>query len=185
MTETAVKTNPYEVMFLTSQGAAADLNALVEHISELFSRAGSEIISLRKWDERRLAFPIEKQKRGVYFLAYANMPIDGPAHLERDCVISEKIMRVLLTKADHLSMDEITVHDKRDELATEAKLRAEQGETETEKRTTVSLGAPVVEQAPAPEAPAADAAGEGAPKTETAPAETETTPETKTEASEG
>lgn len=163
MTTTAVKTSPYEVMFLTSQGTAADLNSLVEHIGELFSRANAEIISMRKWDERRLAFPIETQKRGVYFLAYASMPIDGPAHLERDCVISEKIMRVLVTKADHLSMDEMTVHDKRDELATEAKLKAEQGDASDERRSGVSLGAPVAEEAPAPEAPAEDAPSDEAP----------------------
>lgn len=163
MTTTAVKTNPYEVMFLTSQGTAADLGSLVEHIGELFNRAGAEIISLRKWDERRLAFPIETQKRGVYFLAYANMPAEGPSQLERDCVISEKIMRVLVTKADHLTMDEMTVHDKRDELATEAKLKAEQGDSGEERRSGVSLGAPVVEEAPKAEAaPAEDGSGEQA-----------------------
>ncbi len=184
MTQTAVKTSSYEVMFLTSPGAAADLNSLVAHIGELFERAGAEMISLRKWDERRLAFPIEKQKRGVYFLAYASMPIDGPAHLERDCVISEQIMRVLVTKSDHLSIDEMSVHDKRAELATEAKLKAEQGEAgEGERRSTVSLGAPVVEEAPKAEAPAAGAAAEAPAETPSEDAPSEDAP--KTESSEG
>ncbi|MFI4898759.1 MAG: 30S ribosomal protein S6 [Phycisphaerales bacterium JB059] len=174
MTQTAEKTNAYEVMFLTSQGTAADLNGLVEHLGELFNRAGAEIISLRKWDERRLAFPIETQKRGVYFLAYVNMPIDGPAHLERDCVISEKIMRVLITRADHLTLDEMTVHDKRDELATEAKLKAEQGDAGEERRSGVSLGAPVAPAAPEAPKSAEEAPGEG-----------EAPSEAKPEASEG
>lgn len=142
MSDTAVK-NVYEVMFLVNQSVAADLSSLIDHVGELFSRASGEIVSLRKWDERRLAYPIDKQKRGVYFLAYAEMPGDGPAHLERDCVISEKIMRVLITKADHLTEEEMKTHDQRAELATEAKLRAEQGDAEGDRRSTVSVGAPV------------------------------------------
>lgn len=141
MSDTAVK-NVYEVMFLVNQSVAADLSSLIDHVGELFNRAGADVVSLRKWDERRLAYPIEKQKRGVYFLAYAEMPVDGPAHLERDCVISEKIMRVLITKADHLTEEEMKTHDQRAELATEAKLRAEQGEGEGDRRSTVSVGAP-------------------------------------------
>ncbi len=145
MTQTATKT-VYEVMFLVNQGEAASLSSLVEHINEVLARAEGDVVSMRKWDERRLAFPIEKQKRGVYFLAYVEMTGDGPAKIERDVVISEKIMRVLITKADHLTEEEMKSHDKRDELAAEAKLRAEQGESAEEKRSTISVGAPVQDE---------------------------------------
>ncbi|MEZ6241825.1 MAG: 30S ribosomal protein S6 [Phycisphaerales bacterium] len=147
MTQTATK-NVYEVMFLVNQAVAADLSSLVDHINEVLSRAGAEVISMRKWDERRLAYPIEKQKRGVYFLAYVALGGEGPTKIERDVVISEKIMRVLITKADHLTEEEMKTHDKRDELAAEAKLRAEQGGGADEKRSTISVGAPVQDQAP-------------------------------------
>ncbi len=99
MAQTATK-NTYEVMFLVNQAEAASLSSLVEHINEILSRAGADIISMRKWDERRLAYPIDKQKRGVYFLAYVEMDGEGPSHIERDVVISEKVMRVLVTRAD-------------------------------------------------------------------------------------
>lgn len=152
MAQTATK-NVYEVMFLVSQAEAAGLSSLVDHINEILSRAGAEVVSMRKWDERRLAYPIEKQKRGVYFLAYVGMEGDGPSKIERDVSISEKVMRVLITKADHLTEEEMKTHDKRDELAAEAKLKAEQGEGGDEKRSTVSVGAPVQEQ-PKEETPA-------------------------------
>ena len=55
----------YEAMFLLSQAVAADLSSAIEHIKELIARANGEIIALRKWDERRLAYEIAGQKRGV------------------------------------------------------------------------------------------------------------------------
>ena len=84
---------------------------------------------------------------------------------ERDAVISDQIMRLLVTTADHLTDEEIAAFDDRKGLDTEAKLRAEQGAAEEDsKSSTVRLGAPVKEAAPAPvaeEAPAADAPAEG------------------------
>lgn len=151
MPETATK-SVYEVMFLVNQAVAADLSSLVEHINEILSRASAEVISMRKWDERRLAYPIEKQKRGVYFLAYVELGGDGPARIERDVVISEKIMRVLITKADHLTPEEIKTHDKRDELAVEARMRAEQGDAGEDRRSSISVGAPVRDAPEAEEA---------------------------------
>jgi len=124
--------NAYEVMFLISQQVASDLGGAIEHINELFSRAGAEVIAMQKWDERRLAFEINKQRRGVYLLAYIHAEPGAIAGLERDVNISERIMRMLVTRSDHLSEDQMRAHDQRDELASEAKLRAERATQQTE-----------------------------------------------------
>jgi small subunit ribosomal protein S6 len=114
---------PYEIMFLASQGVAADLNGLVAHINEIFARNKGEVISMRKWDERRLAYEIAKQKRGYYILVYAKMPGASLHHFERDCNLSEKIMRTMILRCDHLSEDEVRAADGRDALVAEARLR--------------------------------------------------------------
>jgi Ribosomal protein S6 len=104
---------------------------------------------MRKWDERRLAFEIDKQKRGTYILAYANVPGDQVGHIERDVQISERLLRVLIVKADHLTAEEIAAQDDRQGLAVEAKLRAERGaaeEAET-KSGKMRIGAPEPEKA--------------------------------------
>jgi ribosomal protein S6 len=155
-TDTEVRTGTYEGMFLVTQAAAAAFGECVEHINHLFERANATVIAMQKWDERRLSYEMDKQKRGVYILAYFTCPTDMVAHLERDAVISDKIMRLLVTTADHLTEEEIASHDDRKGLDTEAKLRAEQGAAEdTAKTSTVRLGAPVKEEAPAPAAEAA------------------------------
>ncbi len=158
-TETQVRTGVYEAMFLASQAAAASFGDLIDHINSLFERANAEVIAMKKWDERRLAYEIDKQKRGVYILAYFKCPTDMVPHLERDVVISDKLLRVLVTSADHLTQEEIAAHNDIDGLATEAKLKAQAGDAqESTASKKVHLGAPVAsEMAPANEAPAESA----------------------------
>jgi len=169
-TETEVRTGVYEAMFLATQTAAASFGDLIDHINSLFERANAEVISMKKWDERRLAYEIDKQKRGVYILAYFKCPTDMVPHLERDVVISEKLLRVLVTSADHLTEEEIASFNDQDGLVTEAKLKAQADETQdNEASKKVHLGAPVASEiasateAPA-EAPAAPEATESAPE---------------------
>lgn len=142
-TETMARTGVYEGMFLISQAAAAQLGDTLAHIHELFERANATVVAMRKWDDRRLAYEIDKQKRGVYILAYFTCPTDMVTKLERDVQISPKIMRVLVVKADHLTDEEIKANDDRQALADEAKMRAERADVGDEEGSgRVRLGAP-------------------------------------------
>jgi len=181
-TETTARVGTFEVMFLVSQAAAAQFGSMLEHLNEIFTRAGAEVVAMRKWDDRRLAYEIDKQKRGVYLLAYVNCPVDQIAHIERDAQISERVLRVLITKASHLSAEEIASNDERQALADEAKMRGAEAAIETaEAKSNVRLGAPVAEEMPADPKPA-----EGAPASEKpaedAPASEEPAPVTPADA---
>ncbi len=134
---TATKTTirQYEGMFLFPQAVTADLAAASDHVRESITRHGGEIVSLVKWDERRLAFDIKSNKRGVYFLAYFTAPTSAIVSIERDCTLSERMLRALIVKADHLSMDQMKDAEGQARLIMEAKLRkqtAEAGEGEGE-----------------------------------------------------
>jgi len=137
----------YEAMLLISQSEATDLAGVIEHINEILKRSDAELIAMKKWDERRLAYEIDKQKRGVYLLAYFEAPGAKMTGFERDCNLSERILRVLAVRADHLTLDQMKAADAREELATEAKLRAERAaERAVNEGGSVSLGAPVREK---------------------------------------
>ena len=172
--------NEYEGMFLISQAEAAEFGGVIEHINHLFERAGAEIIAMQKWDERRLAYEVDKQKRGVYILSYFKAPAENLQAFERDCNISERILRMMVTKADHLTLEEMQAFDRRSDLVVEAKERAARAAEREEAgmSTSVSLGAPVVEAPPAEEPKPEDAPAEGA-EGETASATAEATPETE------
>ncbi|MBX3384425.1 MAG: 30S ribosomal protein S6 [Phycisphaeraceae bacterium] len=116
----------YEAAFLLSQSTAADLAGAIAHINDiLVTRGHAQILAMKKWDDRRLAYEIDGQKRGVYILTYFRAAGTDVAHIERDCNLSEKIMRTMILRADHLTDEEIASHDGRKELEAEARMRSD------------------------------------------------------------
>jgi small subunit ribosomal protein S6 len=128
MSETRI--NAYEGMFLFPQTVAADLQSAADHVLEILSKGGAEIVSLCKWDERRLAYDIKGNKRGVYFLTYFKCDAQKLASIERDARLSEKLLRSMLTRADHLTAEQMAAMEGRQQLADEIALRKTQPVTE-------------------------------------------------------
>src|SRR5205823_526377 len=73
----------YEGVFIIGQAVAVDLQGAVDHVKEILAKAGAEIFAMKKWDERRFAYEIKKQKRGVYLLVYFSCPAPNLAQIER------------------------------------------------------------------------------------------------------
>jgi small subunit ribosomal protein S6 len=119
-----IPTVAYEAMFLFPQSALAELKATVEHVKELLTKNGAEIIALKKWADRPLAYPINKQKRGVYILCYFKAPTDKLGAIERAFNLSEQLVRQLIVRVDHLSEDEMRASEAQADLLIEANLRA-------------------------------------------------------------
>lgn len=116
--------NNYEGMFLISQ--STPFGEAVNAIRHNLERYGATILAMRKWDERRLAYEIQKQKRGIYILAYFSCDTKHLGEIERGFNLSEQVMRFLMTRADHMTLDEMKAADAHKELEAEARLRATQ-----------------------------------------------------------
>ena len=119
-----IPTVAYEAMLLFPQSANVDLKGTVEFIKETLTKNGAEIVSLKKWGDRQLAYTINKQKRGVYILVYFKAPTDKMAAIDRAFNLSETVMRHLITRADHLTVEEMKSTDGQLDLTIEANLRA-------------------------------------------------------------
>ena len=169
---TDARINMYEGMFLFPQTATADMAAAVAHIESILSRADAELVSISKWDERRLAYDIKGNKRGLYFLTYFKADRSRITSIERDCNLSEELLRAMVIRADNVVAEEIEAADGREALADEIKLRAERGDEESRpKVTATSREALKAEEAASRSKEAADAdAEEGAEKAD-APAD--------------
>ena len=93
----------YEGMFLLDNNVVregwASAKALVTGTLEKY---GGKIHTARRWDERRLCYPIDRKNRGTYLLAYYEMPIEGIAPMRREFDLSERVLRYL-----ELAVDEI------------------------------------------------------------------------------
>ena len=118
--------NPYEGLFLFPQSATADLQAVIDHMMEILARADAELISLRRFDERRLAYEIKGHKRGVYFLIYFRARSNALVGIERDCNLSEQLLRWLIIRADQYTPEQMESADGRTELEDEIRLRRDE-----------------------------------------------------------
>ena len=123
----------YEGLFLLNPGAAADMAGALDHVREILTRGGAEIVTLRKWDDRRLAYAIRNQKRGTYLISFFRVPSQALAQIDRDCNLSERIVRCMITKADHFGEAELELELKEAEgKAAEAKLRGDDASDEAD-----------------------------------------------------
>ena len=73
----------------------------------MVERHGGEVLLIKKWDERKLAYEIKKQKRGTYIICYYKGPGASVTAIERDVNLNDDVLRVLITRADHLNQEEM------------------------------------------------------------------------------
>jgi len=128
--KTVAKNKLYEGMFLVdSAQTGADWEGVITTIRTILRKAEAEIVSLRKWDDRRLAYDINGKSRGTYILCYFKADGERIQEIEKAVQLSEQIMRVLILSAEHLTADDI----EKDTPATKV-------EREKEKRKTAKEG---------------------------------------------
>ncbi len=97
----------YEGMFLVGPAATQENEGGVKLVRTALERHGAKALVLKKWDERKLTYEIKRQKRGTYIIAYFSAAPSAIAGIERDVKLSEDILRVLVTEADHLTQAEM------------------------------------------------------------------------------
>ncbi|MEK7711232.1 MAG: 30S ribosomal protein S6 [Planctomycetota bacterium] len=105
MVEEFTTLNQYEAMFLFDPTFAGSFENCEGEIRRIMTRAEAEIVFCRKWDERRLTYKIKGRKRGTYVLVYFNAPPGKITSLERDVLLSENVLRVLILRADGVTPD--------------------------------------------------------------------------------
>jgi small subunit ribosomal protein S6 len=69
---------------------------LKESVVGMFKKHGAEMLSARRWDERRLAYAIKGQQRATYLLAYFKADTHQLGGIRRDLQFSESVLRSLV-----------------------------------------------------------------------------------------
>jgi small subunit ribosomal protein S6 len=101
----------YEGMFILDPSKySRDPAGSAQQINDLIAQFGGTVLAARLWDERKLAYPINGHKKGVYWLTYFKMPGGQLTALERQCEISDDIIRTLVLKIDDRIADALVQH---------------------------------------------------------------------------
>ena len=99
----AVNRRLYEGMFLVDSAKAADWDATKATVENVLKRADAEIVDMKKWDDRRLAYEIDGKVRGAYILCYFKADCHKVQDIEKAVQLSEQIMRVLILSTEQMT----------------------------------------------------------------------------------
>lgn len=93
--------NRYEGMFLVdSRFFPKGWEEAQELLKSILQRHGGKVLESGKWDERRLAYEIKRQKRALYLLVYFEAPAKAVGEIERECELTESVLRILILRHD-------------------------------------------------------------------------------------
>jgi len=91
----------YEGMFLLdNQVVRADWAKAKGLVSDAVTKHGGTVATARRWDERKLCYPIAGKKRATYVLSYFELESAGIAGLRRDLELSESVLRYLMLRVE-------------------------------------------------------------------------------------
>ncbi len=91
-----VKTSKYEtIMILNTKLGEEGITSLFEKFKTLIEKNGT-IDSIDDWGKRRLAYEIEDETEGYYYLVNFTSSPDFPAELDRVYKITDGVLRSLI-----------------------------------------------------------------------------------------
>jgi len=95
----------YEGMFLVDP--TDDFEQACQPVREVLQRADAEIITIKPWEERRLAYKIKGRKRGLYILTYFRAKPEKIGPLQYEIQLNERLLRALILSAEHVSEEQM------------------------------------------------------------------------------
>jgi small subunit ribosomal protein S6 len=114
-------------MFLVdSAESSQNWDTVVGTVKTILERAEAEIVSINKWDERKLAYKVSGKTRGTYILCYFKAEGERLQNIEKDVQLSEQIIRVLILSAETREAE--SVEEARGKMGTEADTPAAEAE---------------------------------------------------------
>ena len=97
----------YETMFIVKATLTdEETQAEIATVKAKIEKNGGTIVSVEDMGSRNLAYEIEKQKRGYYYVIYFTAPSESITELERNYRVNESIIRFIFIKSE--SKTEIT-----------------------------------------------------------------------------
>jgi small subunit ribosomal protein S6 len=76
------------------------IQAVLERTTRAIVSSGGQILKAAPWGRRRLAYSIDRYREGSYHIILFEAPPESIVDLERSLLITEEILRHLVTRAE-------------------------------------------------------------------------------------
>jgi small subunit ribosomal protein S6 len=107
------RSNVYEAMIIfDSNRYARERAGMPAEVEKMIQAGAGEVLVSRLWEERRLAYAINGQRKGTYWLIYFRGPSSMLTALNREWEINEGILRHLVLKVHPHLVDIVLEHAK-------------------------------------------------------------------------
>lgn len=75
-------------------------------VTDTLSKYGANVVTCRRFDEKKLAYPIRGKNRGTFVMCYFTLDKDAMADIRRDWELNEKVLRTLILRVDEVPATE-------------------------------------------------------------------------------
>jgi small subunit ribosomal protein S6 len=79
-------------------------------VTDTLEKHGAKVRTIRRWDERKLAYPIRNKNRGTFALCYYEMGNEHIAAMRRELELSDRVMRYLILRTEEIPAAEFDLH---------------------------------------------------------------------------
>jgi small subunit ribosomal protein S6 len=91
----------YELMLVLRPDIADDRSqAIIDRTTRQITGTGGQIVKVAPWGRRRLAYPIDRHREGSYHIVIFEAPGESITELERGLLITEELLRHLVTRVE-------------------------------------------------------------------------------------
>ena len=89
----------YEHVFIARQDiSSGQAEELTKHFSEILTENGGTVVGVENWGLKKLAYKINKNRKGHYTLLKTDAPASAVHEMERLMRLHEDIMRIMTIK---------------------------------------------------------------------------------------
>ena len=92
--------NKYEVIFIAKPLEEAEVDPIVEFVSNLLTKISCNIEKVDRWGKRHLAYPVKKQADGYYVLINFEADPATIKEIDRVLKIRDEVLKHLIVKID-------------------------------------------------------------------------------------
>ena len=92
--------NKYEIMFILKSNEEEAIKSEVSNLKAIITDMKGEIVNEKEMGNRKLAYPINKEVNGYYYVMNVNANNEAIVEFDRKARISENVLRHLVIRLD-------------------------------------------------------------------------------------
>jgi small subunit ribosomal protein S6 len=94
-------TRDYELAFILHPEVSEEqTRSILDRIEQIVAEHGGQVVKVNQWGRRRLAYPIQRQRDGIYVFIDMILTPETVNELERTLKVSEIVLRHMMRRRD-------------------------------------------------------------------------------------